>query len=486
MDENNLLISRLSRKSVIVLFAKIVNFLAIFGAVIILARLLSQELLGRYQQCWLIINTLVPVLILGAPQGLNYFLPRAETDSERAIYCWRFYLLVVFAGLIVLFPVLAFPHLLVRLLNNTHLLPLIQPVALFIFFLLPSYCLESLLIINERPVLLLIVNFIYAVCFLIIHTIFGLIGSLKTLFFFLVLLALAKTSFTLVLTYNIYRTPFDLKRILQFSPFKALLGYTLVLTAIALVDVLTVQIDKYLVIWFYKGQESIFAIYSLGAIEIPMVSIIIGAVSSVVMPEFSHLLRKQDFGQTLLLLRTMVERLNLLLSPMFLYLLFSGFVLIPFLFGEQYRPTVIVFSIYLFLIPLRIFLNHPLLIAGGLQRFALYGRIIDLITNISLGLLLLPIIGYFGPAVSTVIATYVHKLYQVIIIQRFLKVSWKTLYPWAKVLKVFAILVALAIVEVLLINLLIQPPVLSLTISAGLFLLSVYLVFRPHSRSIQF
>ncbi|MCD6386669.1 polysaccharide biosynthesis protein [Candidatus Sumerlaeota bacterium] len=485
MNEKDLLISRLSRKSLIVLFAKVVNFLALLGAVILLARLLSQSLLGRYQQCWLIINTLVPVLILGAPQGLNYFLPRAETDRERALYCWRFYLLVLSVGFVVLFPVLVFPHLPIRLLGNPRLLSLIQPVGLFIFFLLPSYCLESLLIINERPLLLLIVNFIYAICFLIIHAVFALISSLEMLFLFLVILALAKTSFTFFLTYAIYRTPFELRKVLHLPGLRLLASYAIVLTAIALVDVLTLQIDKYLVIWFYKGKETIFAIYSLGAIEIPLVGIIVGTVSSVVMPEFSRLLRKQDFAQSQLLLRTMVERLNLLLSPLFLYLLFSSFVLIPFLFGDRYRPTVAVFSIYLFLIPLRIFLNHPLLIAGGLQRFALYGRIIDLMVNVSFGLILLPIIGYLGPAVSTVIATYIHKLYQVIVIQRFLNISWRHLYPWRRILKSFAIFLAFAVPEVLLVNLLIHPPILSLSISAVLFFSSGYFVFRAYYRPAQ-
>lgn len=493
MNKDELLITHLSRKSVIVFFAKTFNFLAVFGAVIILARLLSQELFGRYQQCWLIINTVVPVLILGAPQGLNFLLPQASTSLERAFICWRFYLLIIFAGAIFLLLLFLFPSLpAADILQNPKLIPLLKPVALFIFFLLPGFCLESLLIINERPWLLLIVNAIYALFFLVIHIVFAYLSALEPLFIFLALLAVGKTFFTFLFTQRTYplkvpspesRLP---GRILNPFEFKRLAIYTGTLTVIALLDVLTVQIDKYLVLWFYKGAEKIFAIYSVGAVEIPLVGLVLGAVSSVTMPEFSRLLAKAEKKQVLLLLQQMTERLNLLFSPIFFYLLFSGFVLIPFLFGERYRPAASVFSIYLFLIPLRIFNNHPLLIASGLQRLALYGRIIDVVANVTLGLILLPWLGYFAPAISTVIATYFHKFYQVAVLQRFLNTSWRQLYPWRKILNWMGRIAVISFFAVYLINKFITPPLLSLILSAILFPLSLLFLLRSRQYSLNF
>ncbi len=482
MNQDTLFISRLSRKSKIVVIAKVFNFLGLFGAVVILARLFSPELFGRYQQCWLLINTVVPILILGAPHGLNYLLPRADNNRERALYCWRFYLLISAAGLIFFVTLSFFPRLPALLLGNFRLVPLVRPVALFILLLLPSYCLESLLIINERPWFLLIVNAVYAVFFLLIHLISAMWGSLEQIFMLLAFLAFVRTVLTFTLTYRIYGAVGNLKEALHLPSLKTLTLYAGTLSAIGVVDVVTVQIDKYLVAWFYKGQEHIFAVYSLGAFEIPLVGIVLAAVSAVIMPEFSRLVRENKSAQTITLLKATVERVNLILMPLFVFLLSCGFVLIPFLFGEEYRPSVMVFSIYLFLMPGRVLLNHPLLIAAGLQRFALYGRVIDLVLNILLALLLLPLLGYLAPAVSTVIATYGHKWFQIIIIKRFLSISWRELYPWSRLFSWFGILIVFAVVEVLVINLVVSPAILSLALSSVLFGLSVLILYRKWYR----
>jgi hypothetical protein len=39
-------------------------------------------------------------------------------------------------------------------------------------------------------------------------------------------------------------------------------------------------------------------------------------------------------------------------------------------------------------------------------------------------------IGLIGPAISTVLASYIHKVYQTVIIARHLKLDWNQVYPW--------------------------------------------------------
>ncbi len=483
MSTDTRLISHLSRKSVIVLCAKVLNFIAILGSIIIVARLLSRDVFGRYQQCWLVFNTLTPILILGAPQGLNFFIPRAATARDRALICWRFFAMMFGVGLAFLVLFFLYPKLPAIVLGNPRLTPLVKPLALFIFFMLPSYCLESLLVINERPTLLLVINFFYTVIFIGIHVFFGLAASLEWLFIALAFLALIKTLLTVGYTRSAYPAPLRLSEILNPIGIRILGYYILTLTSIAAVDVLTVQIDKYLVVWFYRARESVFAVYSVGAVEIPLVGLILAAVGSVFMPELSRLLSKNETGHVLELIQGMTERLALIFLPLFFYLLFSGFRLVPFVFGDNYTGAVGVFSIYLFLIPLRMIVNHPLLIAAGLQRYALYGRLIDLAVNVTLGLLLLPVIGYLGPAVSTVVATYCHKIYQVGIVKRYLDVSLKDLYPWNALFTVFSQCGIFALFEVLVINLVVEPPLVSLILSAILFGGTIFIFYRKWFRT---
>ena len=140
-----------------------------------------------------------------------------------------------------------------------------------------------------------------------------------------------KTVVTFTVTRYMYRVRVRLEEVLDFPAMKILGRYVLTLTAIALVDVLTVQIDKYLIVWFYRAREAVYAVYSIGAIEIPLVMLLVAAVSGVAMPEFSRLVARNDMAETTRLLGSVARNLGFLLIPGFFFLLCSGFVLVEVL-----------------------------------------------------------------------------------------------------------------------------------------------------------
>jgi len=50
---------------------------------IALARLITPGELGSYRQLFLIYSTFSTLLLLGVPQSMLYFLPRAESEQEQ-------------------------------------------------------------------------------------------------------------------------------------------------------------------------------------------------------------------------------------------------------------------------------------------------------------------------------------------------------------------------------------------------------------------
>ncbi len=459
---NSLGLGQLSRKTAIVGASKIIQFLAVLATNILLSRIFLVREFGRYQQSWLLVNTQVPVLLLGIPQGINFFLPRSDPSTARRIL-WLFYGLVVVVSLPIVLILIIFPQSIAALLGNPQLVPILQVIAIYLIVVLPTYCLDPLLIIHNKHVVLLVITAIYAVLFFAVNVCFGLYKSIELIFLGLSLIAGMKLILTLWLTGRLYG---GWQKTFDPALLKQIVGYVAVLGAIGVVDVLSLNIDKYLVACL--RTETMYAIYSIGAIELPIIMILLGSVSAVVMPEFSRLLKQQDGAAVIALLHNSMRKLAMFIFPMFTYLLVTAYIFIPLLFTSSYKDSVPIFCIYLFLLPLRVANNHPLLIAAGLQRYALIGRVIDVVINFVLGLILLHFIGIWGPAISTVLATYIHKMYQTAIVMEKFQLSLRTVYPWTAFAQWLGRSVACAII-VLALNLLLPSYLISLPLGTVLF-----------------
>ncbi len=456
-------LGQLSRKTAVVGASKIIQFLAVLATNILLTRIFLVNEFGRYQQSWLLVNTLVPVLLLGIPQGINFFLPRSDPATSRKIL-WLFYSILAVVSLPIALFLVIFPQILAALLGNPHLVPILQVIGIYLIIVLPTYCLDPLLIIHNKQVVLLVITAIYALLFFAVNLFFGhYYRSIELIFLGLSLIAGMKLVLTLWMTGRLYG---GWQKTFDPALLKQILGYVAVLGAIGAVDVISLNIDKYLVACL--RTETLYAIYSIGAIELPLIIILLGSVSAVVMPEFSRLLKQQDETAAIALLHNSMKKLAMLIYPMFTYLLVTAYIFIPLLFTESYKDSVPIFCIYLFLLPLRVANNHPLLIAAGLQRYALIGRVIDVVINFVLGLILLHFIGIWGPAISTVLATYIHKMYQTAIVMEKFQLSLWTVYPWIVFAQWLGRSVACAFI-VLALNLLLPSYLISVPLGTVLF-----------------
>jgi O-antigen/teichoic acid export membrane protein len=469
---DNLSLGQLSRKTAIVGSSKVVQFIGVLGTNVLLTRIFLVSEFGRYQQSWLLINTLVPVLLLGIPQGINFLLPRSDAETSRKIL-WLFYGLLTAVSLPIAVLLVIFPHLPAAAMGNPQLVPILRVVGIYLIIVLPTYCLDPLLIIHNRQVVLLVTTAIYGVLFFGVNAFFGFYRSIELIFVGLSVIAAMKMCFTLWLTARLYggwHKTFDPALL------KQIISYVVVLGAIGAVDVVSLNIDKYLVACL--RAESLYAIYSIGAMELPIIAILLASVSAVVMPEFSRLLKQQDTTGAIALLHNSMRKLAMFIFPVFTYLLVTAYIFIPLLFTTRYKESVAIFCIYLFLLPLRVANNHPLLIAAGLQRYALIGRVIDVTVNLILGLVLLHFIGIWGPAISTVLATYVHKMYQTAIVMEKFHLALPRVYPWATFTRWLGLSVVCTLIVVCA-NLLLPSYLVSLPLGTALFVLTYgWFLFR--------
>ena len=200
-------------------------------------------------------------------------------------------------------------------------------------------------------------------------------------------------------------------------------------------------VDRFVVLHFFAAGT--FAEYHFGAIEVP-ISLLLSAVTAVLIPEVSRLFQAGQLGEILGLWQRAVSRLALLVLPLAAFLLAFAGPLIGWLFPE-YDRSAWVFCIYLLVLPLRCAAYNPLLVGMGKARWALWGSVGDLCCNIGLSLALVgylqatyPEWAFLGPAVATTLVTYLQVAFFVAAIGWHLRCGVHRLLPWGRLLRIGA------------------------------------------------
>lgn len=397
-----------------------------FGALIIvnawLARALDKDVFGDYQKLWIVNLAISPLLLMGMPQSINVFLPKAPLGKRGGILV-NF---LVFQSIVAL-PAMAIfwikPELIAQyVINAPHLAPLIPLIGLYLFIVLPTFYMESLCVVENKIGFFFRVFIIHSVLFTVGHIVASIGGELRPLVWCIIIVMLVRLGFTIWLAARLY-APFEWR--INHSLQRKISTYSFPLLLTAILDVLTIHTDKFIVMQSFSSDE--LATYTLGAIEVPIIFFLISAVTSVMIPALAKSDDRELYEHYV---RVACGRLALVLIPFFFFSLACTDFVIPLVFSQRYEGTVAIFMIYLFLIPQRALHVFPLLLTKNQKKHILIGRVIDVVSNIGLALALIPFFGLWGPAIAVVIATHLNKFYFIIIVRRNLGMRLTRLAPW--------------------------------------------------------
>ncbi len=188
-----------------------------------------------------------------------------------------------------------------------------------------------------------------------------------------------------------------------------------------------------------RCEPEVFSVYSIGAMEIPLVGMVTGAITSVVMVDYARHYRENHIGGMVSLIHRAMTKSAVFLLPMMVFLLCVAPDLMCFLFGEQYRDSSLPFRVYLLLLPVRTITFGAVLQATGGSKHILASAVLMLAANAVLGWLAIGWIGPVGAALASVIATYLVCVpYLIGAIRSTLRVSFRELFPWMALLKLSA------------------------------------------------
>lgn len=188
------------------------------------------------------------------------------------------------------------------------------------------------------------------------------------------------------------------------SGLRAQLAFAVPLGLATLLTGLSTQLDKYLVGVLCSERD--FAIYVTGAIEVPLVAVVTGAIASVVLPAFTRHHQAGEPGEILRLWQGAMRTSMLFLAPVLYGVLLLGPDIARVLFGPDYVEAARPMRIYALMLPLRAAVYGSVLMATGNSRWVTVSAAVGLVLNALLSWVAVVLIGPDGAAWASVLATY--------------------------------------------------------------------------------
>jgi O-antigen/teichoic acid export membrane protein len=400
------------------------------GAVLLymgLARVAPKSELGGYQQLQLIYGILSPLLIAGIPAALLYYVPRAAGPAEVSAWVGQAYVLLGGLGLLVTIGIAAGHVPLAAALGNPALATPLLIYAPQPFFAFVSAAMSTALVAAGRAGIAAGLGALSGAAAL-----FAVLGAAliePNTAHMAAGLVVASASTAIVATAVAHRTiGITLVHPRLRAGVVSLLGYGVPLALTGLAGRLAWQFDRLVVSRRFSAAE--FAVYAIGAVELPITAIIQQSVNAVLVPALARLYALGDIVGMAALWRRAIRRSSLLLLPTFVFFMLTADATIALLFGPGFRDSVGVFRIYLLLVPVRVATYGLITQAIGRTRINLSGSIILLAANAVLVIALVGPLGLSGAALGTVLATLVLVVYYLIRLRGVLGMPIHLLFPW--------------------------------------------------------
>lgn len=368
------------------------------GTGMVLSREFSQADLATYRQTFLAYDVAGPLLSLGLTTALYYFLP-GETRRGRGVIVDALVMMVAVGLLYGLFILLGGNRLLAMRFTNPAIAETLRYLAPYPLVMLPAALLPAVLVVRDRTVQLGVFNManglalgagIIAVCLLAKSP--GAVVAMRV--------AVAIVAGLVAVALMLRAAPRDDARP-DWSNMKAMVRYSLPLALASMLGSLCLQVDKLIVSSLCSPSE--FAVYSNGAVEVPMVGMITGAIATVVLVDMAASCKAGRTGEALALFHTAAVRSAWMLFPITVFLMVHADDLIVVLFSAKYAGSAEPFRVLLGLLPGRIVLYGSALMALGMSRVVLYRSIGDLAVNAVLCWVLVRQWGMIGGAWATLL-----------------------------------------------------------------------------------
>jgi O-antigen/teichoic acid export membrane protein len=411
----------------------------------VLARVLSMYDYATYRQTLLAYAFVAPLLMLGLPNALYYFLP-GENKRLRSRLMDNLMLLTFMAGLFTLFLLFGGNRLLAWRFKNPDLARTLLILAPYPLFMLPASAFGACLIARDKVKQVAVYNvlsrlFILAIVLTavliwrtpvaaVVGTVIGagivLLPALQLMF------ASCKVGSLLPSTEGMWSQ----------------LKYAVPLGLAGFIGTISMSLDKIIVSSMCSPEQ--FAVYVNGAIEIPLIGVLTGSVIAVLLPDLVKFYKAAQHQELRELWHRAMIKCSLLILPIMVFLFVMAPEVIRVLFSDKYVESVHPFRVYLLALPIRITQFGAIFMAAGRNTLLVYRAATGLILNLFLSIILVKVFGSIGAAISTVLIVYLWAVpYNILFTSRIIKINIRNTIPLGILAKVLLISIGSGVVFLL-------------------------------------
>jgi len=391
---------------------------------IILARILVPAELGSYRQLFLIYSTFSTLLLLGIPQSVLYFLPKLRhIDSKREFISRTVNLVSVLAFLFGL-GIFLLRGFIARIFRNPQLETMLILYAVYPLFMFITQIYSQIMLGLKQPAKTAVYTlFSVAADFILILGVALLTKNLYYIVLALMVSALLQWGFAHFQLRN-YLTKTSFDPAFYHDVFK----YSLPLGLASIIGMLSVQLDKLVISGFFSPAQ--YAVFSIGAMELPFISILTKSVNAILLPHISS--QPQTMTETY---RAAVRKNALIIFPIAALGFIFAKPLITLLYTETYLASVPFFQVYLLNLPLRVATYGIIFMALHKTSYIMINSTITLGLNLVLNIVLVRMIGMMGAVIATVIVSWLSVAVYLYWMRHQLKLDLQELFPLKALLK---------------------------------------------------
>ena len=382
-------------------FGRVLTTLVALASGMVMARVLSQTDLATYRQTMLAYDVAIPLLSLGVDSGLYYFLP-TEKSRARGLVVDGLLLMVGMGLLYAVFIALGGNHLLARRFSNPAIVSTLAFLVPLPIIMLPAKLLSSVMVVQNQVQKLTVYNVLTSL--LLATSVIAACWAWKSPDSMVLARVGASVVSGAVAIWLIFQAvPADSWRP-SFASMQKMVAYSIPLVGASALGSIHLQLDKLIVSSMCRPEQ--FAVYSNGAIEIPLIGIVTASISTIILPDMRKMIAAGNRTAAIGLFRQAASKSAAIIFPVMAFLMVSAESFIVTLFSSKYSGSVLPFQIYLLLLPVRIVNYGAILMALGKTRTILNRSFAGLVANLFLSILLVRWIGFIGAIISTVLCIY--------------------------------------------------------------------------------
>ncbi len=366
---------------------------------VVATRMLTKTDLATYRQTILAYEMVLPLLGLGLSQGIYYLLPTA-TERLRGIAFDAATLLMIAGGAYSVFMAIGGSEFLALRFSN----PAISTALLYLLplpvFALLATLVSPILIVRESVntlvgykmatqiitglgILLACAISKRPIPMLVVYVVLTILGSVIGIH--LVLRALPRDSWQPRLT-----------------GISTLVCFGLPIGAATMIGSINKQADRVIVAVLGSPEE--FAVYVVGAFELPLVGIVTASVSSVILVDMRKAIEAGELRKAQRLFSKAARRISVYLIPFMCFVLATAPLLITVLFSARYLDSADVLRVYMLKVPMQIILTGAAFVSLGMSSFILKRTVVSFLFNLVLSIILYQWLGPIGVAWATIIS----------------------------------------------------------------------------------